>query len=137
MTLPDEALLDLIAARRSDAAFMGRLRERMAQDKPILDALAGDLSRLYRLSWEMVDQRELWRYCNADPNFYKNTTQTVPNSQIPDEHWHPLSKMTDNPWQQFNTLREWAAQDREFVRNVRLEAMSITYTEAGKADAAT
>lgn len=95
------------------------------------EKMAADQSSLYRLSWEMVDQRELWRYCNADPNYYKNTTQTVPNSQIPDEHWHPLSKMTDNPWQQFNTLHQWASEDRKFVRNVRLEAMSIiTYTEA-------
>lgn len=75
----------------------------------------------YRLSWEMVNLRELWRYSNADPAMYSNTTQTVPNSEIPDEHWRPVSKVTDNPWDQYNTLKRWADADEQFVRNVKLE----------------
>lgn len=79
----------------------------------------------YRLSWEMVATTELVRYSNADPTFYKNTTQIVPNSQIPDEHWHPLTKVTDNPWDQYNTLKRWADADEQFVRNVKLEQAEV------------
>lgn len=76
---------------------------------------------IYRLSWEMVGSTKLSKYCNADPLIYSNTTQTVPNSKIPDEDWHAVSKETDNPWDQYYTLKSWADQDREFVRNVKLE----------------
>jgi len=79
----------------------------------------------YRLSWEMVDSHQLWRFCNADPAFYSNTTQTVPNSQIPDEYWHPISKVTDDPWDQHSTLKRWADADEQFVRNVKLEQAEI------------
>lgn len=76
---------------------------------------------IYRLSWEMVNLQELWRYSNADPYVYSNTTQTVPNSQIPDEHWHPVSKQTEDPWSQYHQLKAWADADEQFVRDVRLE----------------
>lgn len=78
---------------------------------------------IYRLSWEMVDSHELWRFCNANPSFYKNTTQTVPNSLIPDQYWRPVSKETVNPWQQALKLKEWSDADKEFIRNVKLEKM--------------
>lgn len=85
--------------------------------------------RVYRLSWEMVRQGELWRYCNADPRCYKNTTQTVPNSQIPDEHWYPINKTTDNPWSQYNGLKRWADNDEQFVRRVVLEQADVVISE--------
>lgn len=75
---------------------------------------------VYRLSWEMVGQRSLHLFCNADPLLYKNVTQTVPNSQIPDEHWYPMSRETSDPWQQYNQLKKWADADEQFVRNVVL-----------------
>lgn len=75
----------------------------------------------YRLSWETVGVSKLWMFSDADPRSYKNTTQIVPNSQIPDGYWHAVSKEDSNPWQQYNQLKEWADQDREFIRNVRLE----------------
>lgn len=75
----------------------------------------------YRLSFEMVNMTELWRYSNADPLQYKNTTQTVPNSQIPDEHWYLVSKETDDPWDQHGQLKAWADADEQFVRKVTLE----------------
>lgn len=75
----------------------------------------------YRIRWEAVDLRHLARYSNADPMFYENTTQIVPNSRIPDEHWHPVSRETDDPWDQYGQLREWADADTGFVRNVVLE----------------
>lgn len=77
----------------------------------------------YRLSWEMVGVQHLHLYCNADPRHYSNVTQIVPNSAIPDEHWHKVSRETDDPWGQRDALRAWAAADIEFVRNVVLEKM--------------
>jgi hypothetical protein len=76
---------------------------------------------IYRLSWEMVYQGALARYCNASPAFYKNVKQTVPNSQIPDEDWRPIERIGTDPWAQYNQLKKWADADEQFVRNVRLE----------------
>lgn len=76
---------------------------------------------MYRLSWDMVGLSFLRLYSDADPTFYKNTTQTVPNSRIPDEHWHRVSKETDDPFAQHDTLKRWADADTGFVRNVVLE----------------
>ena len=45
----------------------------------------------YKLTWEMVAVTKLGKYSNADPMVYAHTTQTVPNSQIPDEDWHEKS----------------------------------------------
>lgn len=82
------------------------------------------MSDKYRLSWESVGVSELHKYMNADPRFYSNCTQTVPNSEIPDMYWHKvgpkeISGGDDND--QYKTLKEWAEQDREFIRNVLLE----------------
>lgn len=80
--------------------------------------------QIYRVRFEVVGQTALRKYSNADPLLYKNTTQTVPNSQIPDEDWHEVTgHETDNPWQQYNQLRKWVAEDQGFVRNVRLEKL--------------
>lgn len=78
----------------------------------------------YRLSWEMVRLTQLHKYCNADPLYYKNTTQIVPNSEIPDEDWQTVSKETSDPWDQFHQLKEWANNDEQFIRNVKLEKMA-------------
>lgn len=78
----------------------------------------------YRLSWEMVRLSSLGQFSNADPRVYANTAQTVPNSQIPDEHWHSISKETRDPWDQYRTLKQWADEDREFVRKVRLQKLA-------------
>ncbi|HJR04377.1 MAG TPA: hypothetical protein VKA83_22235 [Methylomirabilota bacterium] len=76
---------------------------------------------MYRLSFEVVGQQHLHLYSDADPRMYSDTNQVVPNSEIPDEHWHKVSRETDDPWSQYNTLRAWAAADAQFVRNVVLE----------------
>ncbi len=77
----------------------------------------------YRLSFETVYTSALHKYCNADPAFYKNVTQITPNSQIPDEDWHLVTRETDNPWDQAKVLKMWADQDKDFVRNIKLEKM--------------
>ena len=84
---------------------------------------------IYRLSWEMVKQACLYKYCNADPTWHKNTTQIVPNSQIPDEDWYLITKETGDPWQQYHTLKRWASEDREFIRHVRLEQAEVNPPE--------
>lgn len=81
---------------------------------------------MYRIVWEMVDLRQLVRYSSADPSLYKKTKQTVPNSLIPDDHWHVVTRETDDPWDQYATLKEWSDGDREFVRNVRVEKMTTS-----------
>ncbi len=76
---------------------------------------------LYRLSFEIVGLKYLHLYSDADPRVYGDTNQVVPNSGIPDEHWHKVTRETDNPWQQYNQLRDWDYADIQFVRNVVLE----------------
>lgn len=81
----------------------------------------------YRLTWEIVNLKELWRYNNADPMVYSNTTQTVPNSEIPDEHWHTVGPVEftipgdKGRVDQYKTLVAWDQSDRQFVRRVKLE----------------
>lgn len=94
-------------------------------EEPADEATPGRPLEIYRVRFEAVSQQALRKYSNADPLMYKNTTQTVPNSQIPDEDWHEVTgHETDNPWQQYNQLRQWADADREFIRNVRLERLA-------------
>lgn len=71
----------------------------------------------------MVSVHLMAKYCNADPAHYKNVTQIVPNSQIPDEDWHPVSRETTTPWDQYNTLKMWAEDGTEPIRKVRLERL--------------
>jgi hypothetical protein len=76
----------------------------------------------YRIRFEAVKLTCLSKYMDADPYLYDNATQIVPNSQIPDEDWYEIiTPLTDNPWSQYRTLKEWNAKDCEFVRNVKLE----------------
>lgn len=82
------------------------------------------MADIYRIRFELVAISELHKYCNADPAYFKNTTQLVPNSQIPDDDWYEvITPETASPFTQFNQLRKWSNEDREFVRNVRLERM--------------
>ena len=89
---------------------------------------------VYRLAWEMVSLGELWRYSNANPMEYSGTTQTVPNSQIPDEHWHKLTKDGSNPHEQYRQLKSWADDDREFVRNVTVTRLRVVEEEVSDHD---
>jgi hypothetical protein len=78
----------------------------------------------YRVRFETVSQSALRKYCNADPVYYSNVTQTVPNSQIPDEDWHEvIGHETGDPWQQYSQLVAWETADEQFIRNVRLERL--------------
>jgi hypothetical protein len=85
-----------------------------------------DLSNDYewRLDFEIVKHGEMWRYSDADPRTHAGTTQTIPNSQIPDEHWTPLTTPAGT-LDQFHQLCRWAAKDREFVRKPMLYCRPI------------
>lgn len=81
---------------------------------------------IYRVVFETVRQDRLKEFLDADPATHRGTSQTVPNSQIPDDAWFEVEgRATDNPWGQFYTLRKWAGEDREFIRNVRLERLVL------------
>jgi hypothetical protein len=43
---------------------------------------------------------------------------------VPDEFWVKTSRETDNPWQQYNTLKQWAETGTQLIRNVKLFEMS-------------
>ena len=77
----------------------------------------------FRILFETVYQHKLVHYMTADPLLYTGTTQTVPNSEIPDEHWYEVTTEADNPWDQYWVLLKWAGQDKHFVRNVRVEQL--------------
>lgn len=84
----------------------------------------------YRLSWEVVDLDKMHLYMNADPRFYKNCTKLVSNADIPDEHWHKVVKVKETKEEdmtgQYETLKKWADEDTDFIRNVKLEKAVLT-----------
>jgi hypothetical protein len=79
----------------------------------------------YRVVFETVAAMRLKEFCDADPAYYSDTTQLVPNSAIPDDAWYEVTgNPTDDPWDQHATLTMWDAQDLHFVRKVRLEKLA-------------
>ena len=81
----------------------------------------------YRVSFETINPHRLGRYSDADPTFYKNTTQLVPNSKIPEEEWRLVSRVTDDfvsAMSQYENLKKFHDADTGFVRNPRLEESS-------------
>jgi hypothetical protein len=82
---------------------------------------------IYRVVYQTVTRRHLVKYCDVDPASSRRVTQTVPNSEIPDEDWHDVAgRPTDFPWGDFLLFRQWEQKDREFVRHVRLERLVVT-----------
>lgn len=80
----------------------------------------------YRILFETVYQGRLKEFTNVDPLYHRSRQirQVVPNSEIPDDAWHEvIAGPTENPWDQHATLVMWAAEDRHFVRRVRLEKL--------------
>lgn len=80
----------------------------------------------YRIVFETVDTMRLKEFTNRDPALYRSrdVKQVVPNSEIPDDAWHEvITEPTDDPWERHAVLVTWETQDREFVRNVRLERL--------------
>lgn len=80
---------------------------------------------MYRIAWQGVKNMKLVKYMDADPHYYKNINQTVPNSSVDEEDWHDVLGMEAEDigdlLDQFNKLREWEELDFGFVRRVRIE----------------
>lgn len=82
----------------------------------------------YRLSWESADP---W-WCNEMEQRHGRDF-----AWIPIEHWAqvpwepPVVVVTSDPWQQFNTLSEWARTHYQPIRNVKLERRIVLAPEVG------
>ena len=85
-----------------------------------------------RISFETVTASELWRYSNVDPRFWSNSVQMVPNSEIAEEHWSttPSSRegWADDILRQAQTIRQWIAEDRGFIRNLKVSRVETIET---------
>lgn len=78
---------------------------------------------MYRLEWQHVATKRLYKYYNADPMYYSNAKQMVPNSQVDEEDWITITKEANAIEMlqgQYEKLKEWSEADEEFVRNVKL-----------------
>ena len=74
------------------------------------------MSKIYKLEFEAV----------MEPKFYSPDGK-IPNctaDQVPGEYWHKSEKETDNPWQQYNTLKQWQKTGEQLIRNVKLSEMT-------------
>ncbi len=50
-------------------------------------------------------------------------------SGVAEEDWFETINNTDDPWDQYNTLKEWAESGEHLIRNVRLFEISETVKE--------
>lgn len=41
-------------------------------------------------------------------------------SEVGEEAWAKTENNTDDPWDQYKTLKEWEASDKHYIRNVHL-----------------
>lgn len=55
----------------------------------------------YRISWDM-------------PNVFN-------------PEWHTVTSETDDPWDQYNQLKEWERTGEEPIRNVKLEKSTVVW----------
>lgn len=87
------------------------------------------MSDEYRVSWEMpsttyVATAETLRGAKCWPSFDWD--------EIPE--WHEVSRITTNPWDQYNTLSEWARTREQPIRNVRLQKRDVPDPDDGWID---
>jgi hypothetical protein len=81
------------------------------------------MTQMYRLRWEGVKTIDLYRFMSGDPMEVPLTAvhQTVPNSRIPSRFWHQvIGEPTEDPLGQYEQFKQWEAEDRGFVREIRL-----------------
>jgi hypothetical protein len=75
------------------------------------------MNDIYKLEFETVNPLGRGR------RYYGCDKPICPPEEVPDEFWSEVSRETDNPWQQYNTLKEWASNGQHLVRKVRLSKM--------------
>ena len=73
---------------------------------------------LYKLEFEVVPA------VGKGSQFYYGDNPVCNPEFVPDEFWVKTSRETDNPWQQYNTLKQWAETGTQLIRNVKLFEMS-------------
>ena len=79
---------------------------------------------MYKIRFEVVTP------IGQGARYYRNEKPACHPSQVPDKVWTQVVRVTDDPWDQYNTLKEWAASDEHFIRSVKLfEASDPTWEE--------
>ena len=68
----------------------------------------------YRIEFEIVHPRA------GGGLFYAGERPVCKPSDVADEYWTKANRTTDDPWDQYNQLRAWAASGEQLVRNVKL-----------------
>lgn len=72
------------------------------------------MSTSYKITWEGVMPM------GAGAPYYIGGKPAFKPDQVPEEAWTAGEKITDDPWDQYNTLKEWAKGGKELIRNVQL-----------------
>lgn len=72
---------------------------------------------IYKLEFETVSP------CGAGYKFYANDEPICKPDEVPDEYWSKVSRDTDNPWQQYQSLKKWVETGEQLIRNVNLWKM--------------
>lgn len=74
------------------------------------------MKTLYRISFEAVDA-----------HYAASINENTPSAVIPEDKWHgPIYKETEDPWDQYNTLKAWEGHGIGMVRNVKLEKADLS-----------
>lgn len=74
---------------------------------------------VYRLSWETPGH---WTAQELDARFGRDLTGKLTDKEWDDLDWQPPTvNITDDPWDQYHTLKRWAETRRQPIRNVKLE----------------
>ena len=63
---------------------------------------------------------------------YYDSTLTKPichPSQVAEEDWAKTEQNTDDPWDQFETLKKWEKSGKHLIRNVKLYEVSEKVTD--------
>ena len=69
----------------------------------------------YRLTFELVGPYK-------GSKFYSGSKPNCRPEDVPDEYWDKVDKEDNDPWQQYQKLKEWAETGEQLIRNVKLYA---------------
>jgi hypothetical protein len=61
--------------------------------------------------------------------YYGERPVCKPQDVTDESAWAKTEKITDDPWDQYNTLKEWEASGEHLIRNVRLFETSVEWKE--------
>ena len=77
----------------------------------------------YKLEWQTVFTSRLHKYYNADPVLYAKTKFITRIEDIDEDDWHTVTRLGGSEssiLEQFDTLKKWAEEGTEPIRNVHL-----------------